>query len=178
MKTDKGRSGKRWYGMIAAGGLLMAGLLAGCPSRREERSSVLPHTGSTCENGFAPRLFANIVVDCVGGYPRFVKSAHSCVYQERSVIITSLCKQPVTVRWSDEKGELFLDYKESSFTLLPETPFRHQVGTKAGHYALCLNVTKCPPPPPDGGADTIQYPKAGTLDVFTSTGTEPPPEKQ
>ncbi|RKI04773.1 hypothetical protein [Corallococcus sp. AB038B] len=177
MKTDKGRSGRQWYGMLAAGGLLMAGLLAGCPSRREERSSVLPHTGSTCNNGFAPKPSAAIVVGCVKGCPGFAEGANSCVLPRGEVSIEFQCEQPVRLSWSDEKGQLFPGYDGSSFTIGGAGTFEQRVGPAPGDYTLSVDGPGCPPTPDTGGGP-IHYPKTGTLDVFTSIEMEPLPEKQ
>lgn len=157
----------------------MAGLLAGCPSRRVERSSGMPHTGRTCNNGIASKPSVTIVVDCSG----LVEPSDYCVSESGTVTFKSLCPPPqgppVTLSWSDETRSLFPGYNGNSYTPEFGNDFELKVGPTPGDYALCVNSPKCQPPPPDGGGlhEKVKS-KTGTLDVYTTTETEPPPETQ
>ena len=180
MKTDEGRSGIRWYGMAAVGGLLVAGLLAGCPSRRveqfEARASKPPER---CDNNAFVSTNPTITVTCPDAGPS-IQPTDTCVQPGTNVTFSSECKDAVTVSWKGDGGALFPGEKYSCFTLeqgAKHTPKVGYVARDDDDYDLYVDYSSCPPPRQLLLKLWPEFPKAGTLDVYT-TETEASPEKQ
>lgn len=155
----------------------MAGLLAGCPSRRVETSEARAYEPRQCDNKAEAGSDPSINVGC-GMLVNPVKDF--CVYPGSTVTFSSACLTgSVTVSWEGDGGALFPDIKGNCFSLSKQSSPRTLTVNKdlRDHDDYELYVDRSPCPPSGQKVDSEYLPKAGTLDVYT-TETETLPEKQ